>query len=303
MRRCTSFLLPVLLSLAPAAALAQTTDPYLATHHSVILGNLCVGVSCGNLVTDDDDDLRLTANVVSLLFRDTSDEPNFPTNDWRLVANDPGAAPFGPEYFGIQDVDGDTIPFRVKAGAPNHALVISPEGHIGLGTLSPETDVHIVSGDTPSILLAQDGSQGFPAQNWIVGGHNDAFILRDVTAGTWPVSVGTGAATHSLVLTTNNRTGLGIFEPEAAVHLFRDNGEAKILVQEINDNPSPRTLLELKNNGRPEIVLANTDTGGEWSFGAGTRFILKHGAVGSTSNAKAKLFEVTDAGDAIRPAA
>ncbi|MEZ5714070.1 MAG: hypothetical protein R3D85_02175 [Paracoccaceae bacterium] len=40
-------------------------------------------------------------------------------------------------------------------------------------------------------------------------------------------------------------------------------------------------------------------TRGEWSFGAGTNFILKQGAVGSASNAKTKLFEVTDTGNAI----
>ncbi|MEZ5716350.1 MAG: hypothetical protein R3D85_15045 [Paracoccaceae bacterium] len=37
--------------------------------------------------------------------------------------------------------------------------------------------------------------------------------------------------------------------------------------------------------------MANTDTGGEWSFGAGTDFVLKQGAVGSASNAKTKLFK------------
>ncbi|MEZ5716352.1 MAG: hypothetical protein R3D85_15055 [Paracoccaceae bacterium] len=30
--------------------------------------------------------------------------------------------------------------------------------------------------------------------------------------------------------------------------------------------------------------MGNTGTGGEWSFGAGTSFILKQGAVGSASS-------------------
>ena len=71
-----------------------------------------------------------------------------------------------------------------------------------------------------------------------------------------------------------------------------------IRVRETSTASAPRTLLNLQNNGRPEIVLANTGTGGEWSFGAGTNFVLKQGAVGSASNAKTKLFEIDPAGNA-----
>ena len=45
--------------------------------------------------------------------------------------------------------------------------------------------------------------------------------------------------------------------------------------------------------------MGNTATDGEWSFGAGTDFFLKQGAVGSTSGDKVKKLTVKANGDAI----
>ncbi|MEZ5714073.1 MAG: hypothetical protein R3D85_02190 [Paracoccaceae bacterium] len=58
-------------------------------------------------------------------------------------------------------------------------------------------------------------------------------------------------------------------------------------------------MLELKNLGRPEIVLSNTDVNGEWSIGAGSNLILKQGTVGSTSGAKNKLLDIDSLGNAV----
>ncbi len=87
----------------------------------------------------------------------------------------------------------------------------------------------------------------------------------------------------------NGDLGVGTQMPSSTLHVRRADGSAKVLVEETSATTSPRTLINLQNNGRPEIVMGNTGTNGEWSFGAGTNFILKQGAVGSTSAAKTKL--------------
>ncbi len=87
----------------------------------------------------------------------------------------------------------------------------------------------------------------------------------------------------------NGTLGVGTQLPSSTLHVLRADGSAQVLVQETNATTLPRTLMNLQNNGRPEIVMGNTGTNGEWSFGAGTNFILKQGAVGTTSAAKTKL--------------
>ncbi len=86
----------------------------------------------------------------------------------------------------------------------------------------------------------------------------------------------------------NGILGVGTELPTSTLHVRRTDGSAKVLVEESNSSTLPRTLMNLQNNGRPEIVMGNTGTNGEWSFGAGTNFILKQGAVGTTSAAKTK---------------
>ncbi|MDQ2091907.1 hypothetical protein [Marimonas arenosa] len=129
-------------------------------------------------------------------------------------------------------------------------------------------------------------------------GNHGGFELYNPTAGITPIYVKTGINGYSLVVDDAGRVGVGAFTPEAALHVLRSNGTARLYVQENSAVSSPRTLLDLRNFGRPEIVMGNTSTGGEWSFGAGTNFILKQGAVGSASSAKTKLFEVKSNGDA-----
>ncbi len=104
------------------------------------------------------------------------------------------------------------------------------------------------------------------------------------------------SADDALTVDATGNVGIGTATAGSALHVFRDDGSAELMVQESSASVAPRTLVNLQNNGRPEIVMGNTGTGGEWSFGAGTNFVLKQGAVGTTSSAKTKhmtLFATT----------
>ena len=64
-----------------------------------------------------------------------------------------------------------------------NALYIEADGDIGIGTKDPVVDVHILSGNTPTLRLEQDGSSGFAAQTYDIAANEANFFIRDVTNG------------------------------------------------------------------------------------------------------------------------
>lgn len=117
-------------------------------------GHLCVGGGAMESHCTGGETLALRTILmkednVRLRFEDTSDEvTNFPSTDWQLSAN--GASSGSADYFAIEDL-GDTgvsptKPFRVDAGAGNHAIRVNGSGHVGLGISTPGARLH-VNGD------------------------------------------------------------------------------------------------------------------------------------------------------------
>ena len=304
----------------PAAADLLSGDSY-------VTGRLCVGANCVNGEGFGEATLKLKQNITRLTFEDTSSTANYPANNWQLWVNDD--AEFGLDRFTIRDRTGDTMPFTVQGGAPDNALWIADTGFVGLGTSMPGTDLHIVDGGNATIRLETDTSQGGSARIWdISAGYFDLHIFnrsrlftpfvidKDATSyllklGAGKVGINTESPVARLHVRMNSTdiypdNGLGLFvsdaiagTPTAMTHLLSRRGQARLRVEETDSTINPRTLLELANNGRPEIVMANTATDGEWSFGAGTDFFLKTGTVGSASSTKTKVFTLKQNGDAI----
>jgi hypothetical protein len=288
------------LPLAFATGLATPASAQnVISQNTTLRSHLCIGAACVDSEAYGDDGLRLKTTNIRINFADSSTSGSgFPGNDWRILINDVISGTYGGQnYFAIEDSDAATVPFRVAAGAPTSTLVIGAGGNVGFGTALPQSRLHIVAPNTPTIRLDQSG--GFYAPyNWDILGNEQGFALRDTTGGgALVMRFVPGAATNALTVGPNG-VGVGVLIAQSALHLRRSDGTARLLVEETSPTATPRTLLELKNNGRPELVLANTDTGGEWSFGAGTNFVLKQGAVGSASSAKTKLFEIDAAGNA-----
>lgn len=176
----------------------------------IVLGSTCIGFDCVNGEEFGADTIRLKENNLRIHFADTS-TGSFPGNDWRITVNE--AESGGLSKFSIDDVTGAKTPFTIRAGAPSNSLFVTNFGRVGLGTATPGTKIHAVTGDTPALRLDQDGSQ-FPAQTWDIGGNEVNFFIRDLTSGSkLPLRIRPGAPTSSIDIAANGNVGIGDATP------------------------------------------------------------------------------------------
>ncbi|MCP5054538.1 MAG: hypothetical protein GY940_45640, partial [bacterium] len=147
----------------------------------IVDGSACIGQDCVNGESFGFDTIRLKENNLRIRAVDTSSTSSFPTNDWQITFNDSSNG--GANKFSIDDIDGGRTPFTIEAGAPSHSLYVDDGGRIGLGTSTPVADIHVKSGNTPTLRLEQDGSSGFTPQTWDVAGNEANFFIRDATNG------------------------------------------------------------------------------------------------------------------------
>jgi hypothetical protein len=240
----------------------------------IVNGSLCVGLPCVNGEVFGTDNLRLKSDVLRLKFDDTSTMSGFPATDWQVTAND--SAMGGLNKLSIEDVTAGTVPLTIQGSAPNNSLYIGPTGKIGVRTSVPAADLHVASGNTPSLRLEQNVSGGFSAQTWdLAGGSDRIFSVRDLTAAAdgsrQPLRIRPAAPTSSIEIAANGYVGFGTPSPTAQLHLFgTDPGVAsnKILVENANAGPAaPRELYELRNHGDVAFIVDDTTDPERWSFG------------------------------------
>ena len=203
----------------------RAAEPQLATRDFFInddvvaVGAGCLGSDCVNNEVFGFENLLLKQNNNRIRMDDTSAAVGFPANDWQLRINDDSSG--GLNRFSIEDLTAARIPFTILAGAPNDSLVVTATGNVGLGTMAPATELHIVDGDTPTVRLEQDGSSGFTAHTWDVAGNESNFIVRDVTGGnTVPVRIRPGAPSDSIHIATGGNVGIGQSTPTDRLHIL-----------------------------------------------------------------------------------
>ncbi|MDQ2092202.1 hypothetical protein [Marimonas arenosa] len=287
-------LLSTVAALGLGAGLAQADQVF--NDDVIVDGSLCVGFDCVNGESFGFDTIRLKENNVRIKFDDTSASASFPNRDWQLTAND--SANGGANKFSIDDVTGNRTPFTIEAAAPSHSLYVDDGGRIGFGTSTPAVDLHSVSGNTPTLRLAQDGSSGFASQTWDLAGNETNFFIRDASNGsTLPFRIRPGSPSNAIYIDTDGDVGFGDSSPDASVDIQGSGGDTKLRLEETNASSAARTVAEFINNGRPDLVLANSSTSNEWSIGGGTNIVMKAGALGSTPGSKTTHFTLTNSGD------
>ena len=240
----------------------------------VVQGSECVGLDCVSSESFGFDTFRLKENNLRIHFDDTSNSGSFPSNDWRLQANDSQNG--GASYFAIQDATAGRNSFIVEAGARTNALVVDSSGKIGVGTAAPAIDLHVIQGNTPALRLQQDGSSGFAQQTWDVAGNEANFFVRDVTNGSLlSFRIIPGAPGNSLYVDADGDVGLGTAAPAAALHVTGSAGDSKVLVTETSGTPAGRVLFEISNNGAARFDITDTSQSRSWRFAnGGTNFSI-----------------------------
>ena len=251
-----------LVAMAGVLGFPSATQADIVHNDDVIIdGSLNVGLDAVNGKAFGFDTIILSENNLRIRFEDTSVVPSFPSNDWRLIANDSSNG--GANYFAIEDIDGGSRIFRVNAGAPESSLLVDDTGHIGLGTSNPSVDLHILSGNSPTVRLAQDGSQGFAPQTWDVSGNETNFFIRDATNGSQlPFRIRPNAPTNALFVESNGDVAIGSSSPQADLHVRRTTGAAEIRI-EASDAATMQARLSLQNNTQ-EFQLINNGNRMQW---------------------------------------
>ncbi len=258
-------------------AQAQTV---LTNSDGIIRNSLCVGFDCQSGISFSDSTIILKENNTRIKFADTSNINAFPRNDWELEANSQSNG--GANRFSLLDCGENSnnggcandVVFAVEAGVRSSALYVENDGDVGLGTSNPALDLTIVTGNTPSVRLQQDGSSGFTPQTWDVAGNESNFFIRDATGGSQlPFRIQPGADSNSIFVAADNDVGIGTSAPgevgtsgqDASLHVRRTDGDASILVEEASGTSSnTRIQLQLENNGSAQLALVDNNNSTDW---------------------------------------
>ncbi|MCP5108067.1 MAG: tail fiber domain-containing protein [bacterium] len=266
-------------SSAPEMGISKPLDQVILDD-LIVDGSACIGQDCVNGESFGFDTLRLKENNLRIKFQDTSSSASFPSNDWQLTANDSSNG--GANKFSIDDIDGGRTPFTIEAGAPSHSLYVDDGGRLGLGTSTPVTDIHVVSGNTPTLRLEQNGSSGFTPQTWDVAGNEANFFVRDVTNGSkLPFKIKPSAPTNSLYVDAAGDVALGTASPTTSFDVYRSGENAGIRVRRIDGSDEVNFKLNVtnalvqigaKSNHPVNFVMNNSaqmvlDTDGDFAIG------------------------------------
>ncbi|MDQ1353344.1 MAG: hypothetical protein QG657_3650 [Acidobacteriota bacterium] len=198
----------------------------------IITGSICVGFDCLTDGTESFvlDTIKLKENTLRIFFDDTSSTVGFPANDWRIVVND--SASGGGNYFAIEDSTGSKVPFKIEAGARTSSLYVDDGGRVGIGTATPIMNLHIVTGNTPTVRLDQDTTSGWSAQVFDIGSNESNFFIRDVTGGSkLPIRIQPGTPTNTLTLRADGKVGIGTWAPEAQFEIEKTGENAAVIFQ------------------------------------------------------------------------
>ena len=146
-------------------------------------------------------------------------------------------------------------------------------GRLGLGTSTPVVDVHIKSGNTPTLRLEQDGSSGFTPQTWDVAGNEANFFIRDATSGsTLPFRIFPGAPSNALNIEgSTGDIGIGTTSPGGALHVLGSSADAEVKVLIDNQDVSAEqwSLTVLNTTAGGDFRISKQGTGGpEFEIGS-----------------------------------
>jgi len=239
----------------------------------IVDGSACIGFDCVNGESFGFDTIRLKENNLRIRAMDTSNSASFPTVDWQIEFN--ATSNGGANKFAVTDLDAGRTPFTIEASAPSHSLYVDDGGRLGLGTSTPVVDVHVKSGNTPTLRLEQDGSNGFTPQTWDVAGNESNFFVRDVTNGsTLPFRIRPGAPTSAIDVAANGDIGVGTSSPDASIHVLGADsavhveGDDPVIHVEDTGGLADTNLIVMEGAANPTLAITNSTASATWRIKA-----------------------------------
>lgn len=168
----------------------------------------------------------------------------FTPQTWDIAGNEAN--------FFVRDVTGGSrLPFRIRPGAPTSSIDIAPDGDVGIGTASPQRNLHVNStGD--SVLRLQSPAGKY---DLAVGGGVNIFRIID------------NADVPRFAVAGGGNIGIGTNNPEAQLHTtgsvrfagvaacssgIQSDAEGDLLCL-----PSSRRFKRIDGELAPEVALAN----------------------------------------------
>ena len=132
-------------------------------------------------------DLHIAAGDTPTVRLDQDGSGGWAPQVWDVAGNE--------SNFFIRDAtNGSKLPFRIQPGAPSSSIYIESTGDVGIGTASPEAEVHVVrTGKDPKLILERTDGH---ATKWALVSHNNGLRI-------WANSSAVAAA---LLTTSGNLT-------------------------------------------------------------------------------------------------
>ncbi len=240
----------------------------------IVDGSACVGQDCVNGESFGFDTIRIKENNLRIKAQDTSNSASFPTQDWQLTFNDSSNG--GQNRFSVETVSPQSAQiFTIESSNVNHALYVDDGGRIGFGTNAPVVELHIKEGDSPTVRLEQDGSNGWTPQTWDLAGNETNFFIRDVTNGSaLPFRIRPGAPTSALEIEASGE--INFLDGSAPKFKFRETGELEI------DSGNTGSDIPLNVN---DVFTFLGDGQGRWGSAGVDGLFSWGGVVGGQQNA------------------
>lgn len=203
-------------------------------------------------------DLHVATSNTPALRLEQNSSGGFTAQTWDVAGNEAN--------FFVRDVtSGSRLPFRIRPGAPTSSIDISASGDVGIGTASPQTDLHVSSTSTTDgfVGIGPSPSTG-PALNFGYGG----------------ASCGEGCGFIS------SRPSAGSAAPNPSVRIFTANVERFIV-----DNEGFIGIGGVANPSSPiqHSTGAILTAGGSWQNGSSRT--MKHDIADLSADAAKSVVE------------
>lgn len=204
----------ILLSAALSFGLSgiASADEVINDDLIVIDDLLCVGTACadGETPLQSRQGIKIKDINPGILFEDVSSS-NYPHRNWSIRINQD--TPGGQDQFAIFDEGAGTAPFRILGDTEHNIIVLAPNGRVGINTMLPTEELHIVS--TGFTSLRMDADLAF----WDMIASIDSFGFRDANSGYEPFRIKDAAPSWSLVVSETGDIGLGTQTPAGPLEI------------------------------------------------------------------------------------